>query len=97
MYFQIDDVLRRTDYSGKTFTKHHDSIDDIEKGVVAIPEMPHGCEYSKDEINEMVVLVSRLIISGVFQFPAENRLNEQFPDLRPTKMKDLLTEAWKDR
>lgn len=58
--------------------------------------MPEGTDYPTDELKEVTALVSRLIVNGVFDLPKENRLNERFPDVKPTKMKEFL-EIWRNR
>ena len=78
------------------FQVTYDSKESIKNGQVTIPPMPEGNPYSPEDLQEMTALVSRLTIAGVFKLPAENRLNDKFPDLRPVKMKQFLQEAWKD-
>lgn len=78
------------------FQVTYDSKESIKNGQVTIPPMPEGNPYSPEDLQEMTALVSRLTIAGVFKLPAENRLNDKFPDLQPVKMKQFLQEAWKD-
>lgn len=77
------------------FRVTYDSVDRIQAGDVTIPPMPHGTEYPVDEVKEVTALVSRLTVNGVFDLPKANRLNERFPEIKPTKMKDFL-EIWRN-
>lgn len=76
------------------FQVTYDSVDRIHAGDVTFPPMPSGVEYPTDEVKEVTALVSRLTVNGVFDLPKENRLNERFPEIKPTKMKEFL-EIWR--
>jgi hypothetical protein len=59
--------------------------------------MPKGIEYPVDELKETTALVSRLTVNGVFDLPKENRLSDQFPNVRPITMKEFLEKAWRSQ
>ncbi|KAJ5949581.1 hypothetical protein N7454_001165 [Penicillium verhagenii] len=80
--------------TGTKFRVTYDSIDKINAGDVTVPPCLDDTD-SFDETKEMTALVSRLTVSGVFQFPKENRLNAQFPDVCPMRMRELLEKCWK--
>lgn len=73
----------------------YDSPETIREGKVTVPKMPPGCPYSEDEVHETTVLVSRLTISGVFNLPKNDRLNDRFPDIPLKKLRDLVLKSWK--
>ncbi|RAL13873.1 uncharacterized protein BO97DRAFT_366268, partial [Aspergillus homomorphus CBS 101889] len=78
---------------GREFSVVYDSAEKIKQGQVTVPAIPPGS--SEAEAREMTALVSRLTIAGVFDLPADNRLNARFPEIVPVKVKDLLVEAWR--
>ncbi|KAJ5273483.1 hypothetical protein N7478_008608 [Penicillium angulare] len=80
--------------TGAKFNVTYDTVDQINAGDVTIPPSPRGTEYSVDELKEVTALVSRLIVNGVFQFPKENRLDAQIPDVQPMKMREFLERHW---
>lgn len=81
--------------TGKSFQVTYDPVDQIHKGNVTIPPMPKGTDYPEDELKEVTALVSRLTVNGVFDLPKENRLNERFPEIKPTTVKEFL-EIWRN-
>ncbi|EAW14289.1 uncharacterized protein ACLA_073240 [Aspergillus clavatus NRRL 1] len=80
---------------GRKFQVVYDSKERIREGRVTVPPMP-GNTFSSQDAQELTALVSRLTIAGVFQLPAEGRLNDKFPDIRPVKMRQFLQAAWAD-
>ncbi|KAJ5778246.1 hypothetical protein N7520_001492 [Penicillium odoratum] len=86
------------DITGSKFKVTYDSVDMINAGDVTVPpSLDDGEEDSIDELKEVTALVSRLTVYGVFQLPKENRLNAQFPDVRPITMRELLEKCWTGR
>ncbi|KAJ5108939.1 hypothetical protein N7456_005614 [Penicillium angulare] len=82
------------EFTGAKFKVTYDTVDQINAGDVTIPPSPSGTEYSVDELKEVTALVSRLVVNGVFQFPKENRLDAQIPDVRPITMREFLAQHW---
>ncbi|KAJ5747947.1 uncharacterized protein N7511_009643 [Penicillium nucicola] len=82
------------EFTGKKFSVTYDNVDKIKSGDVTVPVQPEGVDYSTDELKETTALVSRLTINNVFQLPG-NRLNAQFPEIKPIKMREFLHKAWK--
>jgi hypothetical protein len=58
--------------------------------------MPEGMPLPPEVLQGLTAMLSRLTITGLFKLPAENRLNDRFPDIQPVKMKQFLQDAWKD-
>jgi hypothetical protein len=81
---------------GRKFQVVYDSAEKIKEGNVTVPPMPAETGYTIEELKETTALVSRLTIAGVFNLPAEDRLNARFPEIETTKIKDFLHNAWKD-
>ncbi|KAB8069783.1 NAD(P)-binding protein [Aspergillus leporis] len=81
---------------GRKFQVVYDSAEKIKEGNVTVPPMPAETGYTIEEFKETTALVSRLTIAGVFNLPAEDRLNARFPEIETTKIKDFLHNAWKD-
>jgi nucleoside-diphosphate-sugar epimerase len=81
----------------KKFIVSYDTLDQIQAGDVTVPPMPKGIEYPVDELKETTALVSRLTVNGVFDLPKENRLSDQFPNVRPITMKEFLEKAWRSQ
>lgn len=80
--------------TGTKFKVTYDSVDQINAGNVTIPPCPRGTEYSEDEVKEVMALVSRLTVNGVFQLPKENRLNAKIPEITPITMREFLERHW---
>lgn len=72
----------------------YDTVDQINAGDVTIPLNPVGTEYSVDEMKEVTELVSQLTVNGVFDLPKENRLNAQFPEIKPITVREFLEQHW---
>ncbi|KAJ5373859.1 hypothetical protein N7517_005865 [Penicillium concentricum] len=79
--------------TGKKFKVAYDSLEQIKTGDVTVPPQPEGMECSSDELKEVTALVSRLTVNNVFQLP-EDRLNTQFPEVKPITMRQFLHNAW---
>ncbi|OGE48738.1 hypothetical protein PENARI_c026G06160 [Penicillium arizonense] len=82
------------EFTGKKFDVTYDSADKIKSGDVTVPVQPEGVDSSTDELKEITALVSRLTINNVFKLPGD-RLNAQFPEVKPIKMREFLHKAWK--
>jgi hypothetical protein len=87
--------LLRTLETGKKFSVTYDTTDQIKSGDVTVPVQPKEVDTSTEELKEITALVSRLTINNVFQLPGE-RLNAQFPEVKPIKMREFLHKAWKE-
>ena len=82
--------------TGKKFKVTYDTLEQIQAGDVTVPPQPEGVESSSDELKEVTALVSRLTVNNVFQLP-KDRLNTQFPEVKPLKVREFLQNAWKQR
>jgi hypothetical protein len=81
---------------GEKFHITYDSADHINAGSVTVPPMP-STMGSPEELKEITALVSRLTVAGVFDLPKENRMNDQFPEVRPVKFKEFMAKCWGEK
>jgi hypothetical protein len=49
---------------------------------------------SLEELKEITALVSRLTVTRVFDLPKESRMSDQFPEVKPVKLKQFLEKCW---
>ena len=82
---------------GQKFDVVYDSVEKINTGNVTVPPMPAGTDYPPEEVQEITALVDRLVINGVFDLPRENRLNNEFYDVRARTMREFLEYTWNNK
>ena len=82
---------------GQKFDVIYDSVEKINAGNVTVPPMPAGTDYPPEEVQEITALVDRLVINGVFDLPRENRLNNEFYDVRARTMREFLEYTWNNK
>ena len=84
---------------GAKFETTHDSLETLRAG--QITELPSHVEvypfFPKPMMQGLFATFGILFEQGVFDFQPEKSLNEQFPDIKTTKVKELVTEAWKGK
>ncbi|KAI1046251.1 hypothetical protein LB505_013038 [Fusarium chuoi] len=81
---------------GVKFTITHDSIEDLKAGkITELPSHPHMYPFiPKPMLQGLLAAFGRMFVEGVFDFKPERTLNEEFPEVKARKIKDLLFEAW---
>ncbi|KAM0263897.1 hypothetical protein ACHAQJ_000932 [Trichoderma viride] len=81
---------------GTKFNVAHDSVEKLSKG--EITELPsHPNLYSilpKQAFQGLLALFASWIIDGSFDVPEENSLNAKFPEIKTTKLSEIIG-AWK--
>lgn len=81
---------------GVKFTVKYDSIEDLKAGkITELPSHPHMYPFfPKPMLQGLLAAFGRMFVDGVFDFKPERTLNEEFPEVKARKIKDLLFEAW---
>ncbi|KAF5535525.1 transcriptional activator Mut3p [Fusarium mexicanum] len=81
---------------GVKFTVKHDSIEDLKSGkITELPSHPHMYPFfPKPMLQGFFAAFGRMFVEGAFDLKPERTLNEQFPEVKARKIKDLLFEAW---
>ncbi|KAF5685411.1 Mut3p-like transcriptional activator [Fusarium denticulatum] len=84
---------------GVKFTVKHDSIEDLKAGIITeLPSHPHMYPFfPKPMLQGFFAAFGRMFVEGAFDLKPEHTLNEQFPEFKARKIKDLLFEAWGQR
>ncbi|KAF5253248.1 hypothetical protein FANTH_1844 [Fusarium anthophilum] len=81
---------------GVKFTVKHDSIEDLKAGkITELPSHPHMYPFfPKPMLQGFFAAFGRMFVEGAFDLKPERTLNDQFPEVKARKIKDLLFEAW---
>ncbi|KAF5618763.1 isoflavone reductase like P3 [Fusarium sp. NRRL 52700] len=81
---------------GVKFTVKHDSIENLKAGkITGLPSHPHMYPFfPKSMLQGFFAAFGRMFVEGAFDLKPERTLNEQFPEVKARKIKDLLLEAW---
>ncbi|KAH6612514.1 hypothetical protein C7974DRAFT_476374 [Boeremia exigua] len=84
---------------GTKFSTTYDSLDTLKSfQVTELPGHPPVYPYfPKQMLQGMCAVFGILFEQGFFDFNPANSLNNQFPDIKPRSVKDLVNEAWKGR
>lgn len=93
----LNDFVRiAEDIKGIKFTIKHDPIEKLETG--QITELPtHPAFYGffpKQMLQRMFAAFGIMFETGVFDFKPSHTLNEEFPDIKPKTVKELISEAY---
>ncbi|KAI1029507.1 hypothetical protein LB504_010666 [Fusarium proliferatum] len=81
---------------GVKFTVKYDSIEDLKAGkITELPSHPHMYPFfPKPMLQGLFAAFGRMFVDGVFDLKPGRTLNEEFPEVKARKIKDLLFEAW---
>ncbi|KAM5370517.1 hypothetical protein ACJA88_010098 [Fusarium oxysporum] len=81
---------------GVKFTVKHDSIEDLKAGkITELPSHPHMYPFfPKPMLQGFFAAFGRMFVEGAFDLKPERTLNQEFPEVKARKIKDLLFEAW---
>ncbi|KAF2649202.1 NAD(P)-binding protein [Lophiostoma macrostomum CBS 122681] len=84
---------------GSKFNTTYDSLDTLKSyKVTELPAHPGSYAFfPKERLQGMCATFGILFEEGVFDFKPEKSLNDQFPDIKTRKVKDLVQEAWGGR
>ncbi|KAJ4191681.1 hypothetical protein NW759_016673 [Fusarium solani] len=92
-------IAEKIQGTGSKFDVTYDSVETLQKDEPTLlsSEYGGGGGAFETEAKQMVALFGRMTIAGNFRLPAENRINENFPDLHALTAEELLTKAWGGR
>ncbi|KAF1974624.1 NAD(P)-binding protein [Bimuria novae-zelandiae CBS 107.79] len=84
---------------GAKFDTTYDSLDKLKSfQVTELPaNAPENPYFPKQMLQAMCPVFGIIFEEGHFDFKPEKTLNDQFPEIKPRKVKDLLEEAWKGK
>lgn len=84
---------------GTNFTVVHDSMEKLRSGQVT--ELPsHAFMYTfypKELLQRLFSAFGIMFEEGDFNFKPSRSLNDEFPDITPRSVKELVAEAWKSQ
>jgi hypothetical protein len=60
----------------------------------ATPVNPYGASYNGIDPAMMAAMLGSSVVQGSMKIPEENRLNDRYPDIKPTSIEDLMKMAW---
>lgn len=88
-----------TQSTGSKFASKYDTMADLERGQVTLFPNPGTSDVdgSDQERKDYSILFGRLYVHGIFHMPSKDRLTERFPELRPVRLEEFLTEAWRGK
>lgn len=85
-------------YSGTKFEVHYDSVDKLKTGQVT--ELPNHTAlypfFPKEALQGLFSLFGLWFEDGSFNYdvPGKESLNEQFPEIHPSTITQIINEAW---
>ncbi|KAI4151328.1 MAG: hypothetical protein LQ341_000927 [Variospora aurantia] len=97
--FTFNEVLEVAErVRGERFDVAYDSLDDLRKGkITEIPSyLPLYDAFSKEFMLEMMAGFGVAMATGVFAFEGD-LLNETYPEIHTTKMRDFIKDHWHGR
>ncbi len=84
------------DAKGVKFTVSYDPIEDLAAG--KITELPSHTQvypfFPKPALQAALASLELLLEKGVLDLDAEWTLNQEFPDIKPRSIKELVNQAW---
>ncbi|KAM0247106.1 hypothetical protein ACHAQJ_009961 [Trichoderma viride] len=83
---------------GTRFKVSYDTVEDLKAG--RWTDLPGQVEayksFPKDQFQGFIIHYSLLLEAGAFDLKPEKTLNDMFPEIKTSKVKELLEKAWKD-
>lgn len=75
----------------------YDSVEDLKAGrCTALPAQVDMYKYfPKDQFEGFMIPYSLWLEDGAFDLKPEKTLNDKFPDVKTSTVKELLEKAWK--
>lgn len=88
-----DDITRQ----GSKFDVVHDDVEKLSKGEVSelpshVPAYPF---FPKPALQGVLSMFSKWSVEGVFDFPDDKAITNKFPEIKTTKMADVVA-LWKN-
>lgn len=84
------------DAKGAKFTVSYDSLEDLAAGKVT--ELPSHLQayplVPKPALQGVLATLGLMVAKGLFNLEPEWTLNQEFPDIKPRTIKQLVNEAW---
>ncbi|KAH6951928.1 hypothetical protein DER45DRAFT_577331 [Fusarium avenaceum] len=84
------------DAKGARFTVSYDSLEDLAAGKVT--ELPSHLQaypfVPKPALQGVLATLGLMVAKGLFNLEPEWTLNQEFPDIKPRTIKQLVNEAW---
>lgn len=89
-------MARLTECSGDKFTVTYDSVEKLRKGeVTELPSHPYMYAYiPKPMLAGMLSKFGLWVVYGIVHGSPEGSLNEKFPEIKTTSVKEVIG-AWK--
>lgn len=91
-------VQAAEEVTGSKFNVTYDSVEKLQRGEVT--ELPsHPCAYDfipKPLLTALLAKFGLWAVNGIIYVPKEGSLNEKFPDIKTTKIKEIVG-AWKGK
>lgn len=83
---------------GVKFTVKTDPVEELKKGqITELPSHPHLYPFlPKEMLQGLFAAFGRMFAEGAFDLKPKHTLNEAFPEIQARKVKDLISEAWKE-
>jgi hypothetical protein len=81
---------------GTKFTVEHDSLDKLKTGqITELPSHPNAYNiFPKPMLQGMFAAFGLMIENGVFDFKPSHTLNDEFPNIKPKTVRNIITEAY---
>ncbi|KAJ3547403.1 hypothetical protein NM208_g1534 [Fusarium decemcellulare] len=85
------------DAKGEEFIVVYDSIEKLRLGeITELPGQVAAYSYfAKEWTQKLFSVFGFWVTQGVFDFPDQKALNQRFPEIKATSVKDMLDKAWK--
>jgi hypothetical protein len=81
--------------AGTKFEVTYDTLDKLEKDQATVLEQPEGSyELPPDVSRAVVIKCSVMAIRGVLDVSVDGLRNDEFPDIHPITVEELIQKAW---
>lgn len=81
---------------GTKFTVSYDSLETLKSG--KITELPSHVSlypyFPKEQLQGLFAAFGIMFETGAFNFKPEHTINQDFPEIKPKSIKELVSEAW---